>query len=103
LSGAFVVGKSAAWAKLASPAAAMAIPSLFIAAPPVNLFPRRPNAAAQRTSVDTGHAGVADQPKWKQPVQVLSELHVTLSYHHYIGPYISSGCVTRIAVSLLVL
>src|SRR5271156_5464415 len=32
-SGAFVVGRSAAWAKLASPAATIAIPSLFIGSP----------------------------------------------------------------------
>src|SRR5580693_3681230 len=41
-SGAFVVGRSAAWANLASPAATMAIPSLFIGSPAHGLNrPRR--------------------------------------------------------------
>ena len=50
-SGAFVVGRSAAWAKLASPAATMAIPSLFIGSPAHGLNrPRRrePSVVAQR-------------------------------------------------------
>src|SRR6202046_5066196 len=73
--GAFVVGRAAAGAKLASPAATMAIPSLFIGSPAMGSIapagvnpPSSPNAASKLTSTKST---IAPTRTWNGTVRKL--------------------------------